>query len=262
MSWQTAEYYDVQRRNLRAGTYLRLHENRWVAAESVFITPELWNGCVNTDRRPLLPTRDHPLFVGVDVGIKHDAAAVVAVFWDNDRLVLANHRIWRPSPSEPLDLEATVEAHLRELHARYRLRRIYVDPYQFHRSITTLKAAGLPIEEFPQTPANTTQMGQTLFDLLSGRNLQVYPATDLREHALNTVAVEGQRGFRIAKEKTSKKIDAIVALAMACVAVIEGKPRPLMIYAFDGLNRAESARMSPEDQVRWGLDHYKWTRLA
>jgi hypothetical protein len=47
------------------------------------------------------------------------------------------------------------------------------DPYQFHRSITTLKAAGLPIEECAQTTANLTLMGQTLFDLLNGKNCVV-----------------------------------------------------------------------------------------
>jgi len=31
-------------------------------------------------------------------------------------------------------------------------------------------AAGLPIQEYPQTVGNTTQMGQALFDLLNGRN--------------------------------------------------------------------------------------------
>jgi phage terminase large subunit-like protein len=44
----------------------------------------------------------------------------------------------------------------------------------------------------------------------------MYPALDLREQALNAVAVESSRGWRLAKEKSSKKIDAIVALAMAC----------------------------------------------
>ena len=34
------------------------------------------------------------------------------------------------------------------------------------------------------------------------------------------MAVENPRGWRIAKEKASKKIDAIVALAMACVAAM------------------------------------------
>jgi phage terminase large subunit-like protein len=233
MPWQTPQYYEAQRRMLRPGTFLRLHDNRWATSESVFITPELWDSCVNKARSPLLPEPAHPLFVGVDAGIKHDAAAIVAVWWDTakEKLVLAQHRIWRPSPREPLDLEATVEAYLRQLHARYRVRKILVDPYQLHRSITTLKAAGLPIEELPQTTANTTQMGQNLFDLLNGKNVELYPAPDLREHALNTVAVEHQRGFRIAKEKTDKKIDGIVALAMACVAAIDGRPQPLQIYA-------------------------------
>ena len=85
----------------------------------------------------------------------------------------------------------------------------------------TLKAAGLRIDELPQTSPNTTRMGQALFDLLRGRNLTVYVADDLREQALNTVAVESPRGWRLAKDKTSKKIDAIVALAMACVAAMD-----------------------------------------
>ena len=84
-----------------------------------------------------------------------------------------------------------------------------------HRSITTLEAAGVPIREFSQTQGNCTLMGQTLFDLLNGRNLELYSSDELRQQALNTIAVENPRGWRIAKEKASKKIDAIVALAMA-----------------------------------------------
>src|SRR5262245_1592019 len=70
------------------------------------------------------------------------------------------------------------------LHARYRLAAVFCDPYQLHRSITTLAAAGLPIQEWPQTLGHTTQMGQTLFDLVTGRNLRLYAADDLRQQAL------------------------------------------------------------------------------
>ena len=224
MPWQTEAYYEGQRRTLRAGTYLRLHENRWATAESTFITPELWDRCVDPTSSPLLPTFEYPLFVGVDAGIKHDTAAVVAVRWDGEKLALASHRIWRPSPKEPLDLEETIEQHLRDLHDQFYLVEVLCDPYQLHRSITTLKEAGLPIREFPQTTGNTTLMGQTLFDLLNGKNLRLYPSDDLRRHALSTVAVENPRGWRIAKEKASRKIDSIVALAIACVAAMqEGK---------------------------------------
>ena len=165
---------------------------------------------------------ESPLFVGVDVGIKHDNAARVAVKWDEqgEKLILVSHRIWKPTPLKPLDLENTVEQDLRDLNDWGDVVEIVADPYQMHRSITTLQAAGIPIREFPQTQANCTLMGQTLFDLLTGQNLVLYPSDELRQQALSTVAVENPRGWRIAKEKASKKIDAIVALAMACVAAM------------------------------------------
>ena len=185
MPWQTPAYYASQRRTLRPGTYLRLHENRWTTSESTFITPELWDPCVDPTLSPPLPTRSISLFAGVDAGIKHDTAAVVTVYWQGDKLALGPFRIWRPSPSEPLDLEATIEEYLRELHERYSLASVLCDPYQLHRSITTLQAAGLAIAEFPQTTANTTRMGQGLFELLQGRNLRTYPSEALRDQALN-----------------------------------------------------------------------------
>ncbi|HEX9263852.1 MAG TPA: hypothetical protein VF977_05750 [Candidatus Binatia bacterium] len=50
---------------------------------------------------------------------KHDAAAVVAVTWTAEGAIkLVSHRIWQPSPENPLDLEDTVEWHLRELHSQ------------------------------------------------------------------------------------------------------------------------------------------------
>jgi phage terminase large subunit-like protein len=220
LPWQTERYYQTQRRTLRPNTYLRLHENRWTVAESRFIDPALWDPNVHADLHPLLPAAEAEIFLGVDASTKHDTAAVVGVARAGERLRLALHRIWKPSPSAPLDLEATIEAYLRQVCQQYRIRRIVCDPYQLHRSITTLKAAGLPIEELPQTTANTVRMGQTLYDLLKGRNLAMYPDADLREQALNTVAVENPSGFRLAKEKASRKIDAIAALSMACVAAV------------------------------------------
>ena len=70
-------------------------------------------------------------------------------------------------------------------------------------------------------------MGQILFELLTGKNLRLHAAAELRQQALSTVAVETGRGFRIAKEKASRKIDAIVALAMACVPALDG-PAPAL----------------------------------
>jgi hypothetical protein len=51
-----------------------------------------------------------------------------------------------------MDFEATIEFYLRRLEGyNTRIEKILVDPFQMHRTITTLQAAGLPIEPFPQT---------------------------------------------------------------------------------------------------------------
>lgn len=93
------------------------------------------------------------------------------------------------------------------------------------------KRQGLAIREFPQTVPYTTAMGQALFDLLTGKNLLLYPSGDIRAQALNTITIETPRGWRIAKEKTTKKIDVIVALAMACVSTMTiGKREPVRVW--------------------------------
>ena len=81
-------------------------------------------------------------------------------------------------------------------------------------------------------------MGQTLFDLLNGKNLVLYPSDELRQQALSTVAIENPRGWRIAKEKASKKIDVIVALAMACCAAMAHRGE-IGKRAARGFNRAQ-----------------------
>ena len=156
------------------------------------------------------------------------------MYRDGDHVVLASHRIWTPGRTEPLDLEATIETHLRDLHDHYRVTTIFCDPYQCHRSIVTLQRAGLPIVEYPQTTAGTTRMGQTLFELLTGRNLRLYAADDLRTHALHTVAIDHPRGWRLAKDKASHPIDAITALAIALVAAIDAPtPAPYALIPID-----------------------------
>ncbi len=227
MPWQLGaagqRYYAAQRTELRPSAYDRLHRLIWSIGESVFVTPEMYDANMVPGLRPVLPNQEIALFAGADAGIKHDTAAVVTVYWKADHLALGPFRIWRPSPVAPLDIEATIEDYLRMLHAQYRLISVLVDPWQLHRSVTTLQAAGLPIEEFPQTTPNQTRAGQGLYDLLKGRNLELYADDELRQQALNAVAVESSRGWRIAKERASKKIDGIVALSMACVAALDGR---------------------------------------
>jgi phage terminase large subunit-like protein len=219
-------YYQEQERILRPNTFRRIHKNEWVSSESVFITPEQWAACVDASRSPLLS--GGALYLGVDVGVKSDNAAVVAVAWDKQgqKIALATHRAWRPTKTQPVNLQ-DIEDHILELRKRHRIARVYADPYQAMSMLQSLqrKIGATLVQEFPQTVANTTTMGETLYDLVKNRNLVAYPSDELRQHVTNATGIETARGFRIAKEKASKKIDLAVALAMAvCAALQAGKP--------------------------------------
>jgi phage terminase large subunit-like protein len=214
-------YYREQAETLRPGTFARLHFNQWQSGEEAFITGEEWDGCVDAELTPLLPTKDVAVSVGVDAATKGDCAAVVAVAREGDRLRLVAHRVWRPAKGQPLDLEETVEAYLRQLAESFRVERVLYDPFQMARSATTLRGAGVRMVEFPQTSANLTAAGQNLFELIRGRNLAMYVDEELRRHALAAVAVDSGRGWRLAKEKSSRKIDGVVALSFAALDAVQ-----------------------------------------
>jgi len=217
MSWQTPEYYESQQRHLRANTFLRLHKNLWVSAESGLFDMQKYDACVDIDHRPPLPSKEIRLWVGVDAGTKRDRAAVVSVYRDRDRLKLGPKKFWQPSPDEHFDLEETMEAFLLELHTGYSLETVRFDPWQFHRSAVTMEKEGLPMEEFPQSLSNLTQIGQNIYDLVEYKNIVLYPCKDLRYEATCAIAKETTRGLQIRKEKSTQKIDQVVALAMAAL---------------------------------------------
>jgi phage terminase large subunit-like protein len=216
-------YYDDQRASLRPGTYQRLHENKRATGDEAFIPLDYWDKCIDPGHRPVLPTREQRLFVGVDASIKHDSAAVVAVYYDakKGKVVLARHRTWQPTAKDPLDLDGTIGDYLRTMRREYNLGQILYDPYQMHDLSTRLKSDGLPMVEYPQSVPNLTDMGQNLYELIKSGNLILYPDEFMRVCASHAIALQSSRGWRIAKEKTSFKIDVIVALAMASLVTVK-----------------------------------------
>jgi phage terminase large subunit-like protein len=231
MPWQTAEYYAEQRRTLRVNTYLRLHENRWVSSEVSLFDMEKWDACTDAKHRPPMANKNVMLYAGVDASVKRDRSAVVTVYYDylNNRMKLGPKRFWQPSKLNPMDLEVTMEAYLRFLAKDFTLCAALFDPYQFHRSSMTLKKDGLPMVEYPQTVANMTEAGQGLFDLVEYGNLVLYPCKDLRYEATCAIGKDTGRGLRIIKDKSSAKIDQIVALAMAAQAIREHEILPIVV---------------------------------
>jgi len=198
--------------------------NEFASSSSQFIDLENWDKCVNFSLGHLPPDRSLPVWIGVDASYKHDQTAICVVTFAkaNQQVRLVDHKIFQPSPREPLNFEATVEKYLLDVMRRFAVRQVMFDPYQMQSSAQRLQLAGLPMQEFPQTSPNLTAASQCLFDLIEARGLVMYPDSAMRLACSRSVAIETPRGWRIGKDKSAFKIDVIVALAQACYAAVQG----------------------------------------
>jgi hypothetical protein len=116
-------------------------------------------------------------------------------------------------------------------------------------SAQRLTREGVPMVEYPQTVPNLTDSSQNLFDLIRGRNLRVYPAEDIRRAVAQAIAIEGPRGWRIAKSQQSHKIDVVVALAMASLAAVRSVSTSR--YTLDAWRDGDARGVDVEGSREW-----------
>jgi phage terminase large subunit-like protein len=120
--WQD-EAWLASMRHERASAYQRMVLNEFASSESQFIALADWDACVQPS---LTPTRDRiPIWVGVDASTKRDSTALVSVTFDKKTscVRLVTHKVFTPTPGDPIDFEQTVERTLLEWRQRYIMRR-------------------------------------------------------------------------------------------------------------------------------------------
>jgi phage terminase large subunit-like protein len=222
--WQDEAWLAEMRRSLRPNQFLRMIQNEFVTSEASFVTMNAWDRIVNPTIGHMAPNKQAQVFIGVDVSVKHDSTAIVAVARDGTgesrSFRVATHRVFQPSPDQPLDFEQTVERVVLDLDKRYYVCKVLFDPFQMASTAQRLAKQGVPIEEFPQSVPNLTAASQNLFELIQSQQLVAYPDEAMRLAISRAVAVESSRGWKISKDKQTHKIDVVVALAMACHAAV------------------------------------------
>jgi hypothetical protein len=107
--WQDERWLAEMRRSLRHNQYLRMIENRFVSTESDFVPLAAWDRCVIPNIGHTLTNPALPVWIGIDASTKHDSTAVAAVTFDPkaQQVRLVTHRVFQPSPDQPLNFEAT-----------------------------------------------------------------------------------------------------------------------------------------------------------
>jgi phage terminase large subunit-like protein len=153
-------------------------------------------------------------WLGVDVGLRHDSTAVVAVQRRPDGRLHAVCRLWVPTADEPVDT-TDVMRHIRDLGGRYDLAAVSFDPRFFDVPAKMLADEGYPLVEVPQSMERMTTAVGSLYEVIRGGGLTHDGDEAFAGQVLNAVARFNDRGFVLAKGKSRGRIDAAIALALA-----------------------------------------------
>jgi len=217
--WQDVRWLAEMRRSLRPSAYARMIENQFVSAESRFVDLEAWDACVRPELTPVLKDKALAVWVGVDASTKRDSTALVAVAYDRKTscVRLIAHKVFTPTPGDPIDFEATIERTLREWRERFRLRQVLFDPFQMAAVSQRLARERIPIEEYPQTVPNLTAATSNLFDLISARQLVLYPDAGMRQVVSHAIIVESSRGWRLDKTRLTWSLRCRWRVSLPCV---------------------------------------------
>ncbi len=223
--WQSDAWLAEMRRSLRPNQYLRMIENRFVVSESGFTNLDELDRCFDPNHHPTVFDPRLQIFIGIDASVKRDSTALAACAFDTERqcVKLIAHRIIVPSADNPIDFEGAVESQVVQWANMFRVRQVLFDPFQMVSSAQRLTRLGIKMQEFPQTVDRLTASSQNLFELIRGRNLVLYPDSNIRLAFSRAIAVESARGWRISKEKQAHGIDIVVALAMSALAAVRAQ---------------------------------------
>jgi hypothetical protein len=220
---EAAAYYKDQAASLRPNTFTRMHGNERTTGEGAFLPPGAWEVCYSPDVKPITLNDKHRLVLGADASTSRDLTALVGSYYNEkaDAVDVGLVRTWKPirvagirSGKPTVDLDLTIGAAVLELHRAGLVDCVYADPYQLHTLILTWQKSGIKVIELAQN-AGRVEADQSLYDAVISKSIRHYNDPTLNEHIKNAVAIETVRGFRLTKERTSKKIDAAVALSMS-----------------------------------------------
>jgi phage terminase large subunit-like protein len=163
-----------------------------------------------------------PTWVGVDVALRHDSTAVVAVQQRDDGRWHAKARIWHPTDDGKLDV-TDVMAHIRELCAEFDVREVAFDPRFFDLPAQMLEDEGYPLVEIPQSLSRMTPAVGATYEAIKRGELTHDDDVAFAAHVLNAVPRMNESGFTLAKGKSRGKIDSAVAM---CIAFHRAQSKP------------------------------------
>jgi phage terminase large subunit-like protein len=186
--------------------------NLWVSSATAWLPHGVWE--TRGVERKIQPGES--VVLGFDGSFSGDCTALVAATLDGFVDVIG---LWeRPADDDHWRVDiAEVEEAIRAAAKTYNVLEVAADPYRWARSLQLLLNDGIPVMEFPQSPARMVPATTLFYDAVTQERLTHSGDPRLSRHIENCAVKIDAQGPRLRKEhKNSKrKIDLAVAAVMA-----------------------------------------------
>lgn len=223
-SYTTVELLEAAQAKQPPFVFRRRRLNYWTDTAEAWLDPLWWDAC--DTGLTCSPEEGDILYLGIDLGLKRDTAAVTAVCPKDGKLEvftqvwgLRNEEgEWPPCHTQvednrlPISLVEEYVIGLAEM--GWQIAALAYDPYRFERSAQEMSNSFIVVE-FAQTDSRMVPASEDLYvDVKDG--LIAHDGDEiLRKHVMAGVASETGRGWRLAKRLATKPVDALIGLAMA-----------------------------------------------
>ena len=210
--WWPIENLRRRMKSLPINEFQRYHLNQWTRTDQEsWIEIEQWLACEDTEMK-LSPER--PLFVGIDMALRHDSVAIVYGQKDEHDVIYTQAKIWLANDENFMDYQE-IEAFVVDLMKKYKVQEVAYDPAFFERSAQVLLDRGVPMVNFPQTHSRMIPACGNAYDLIANNKVRHNGDPTFTDQVMSAAQRITDMGWRLSKGKSKRKIDAAIALAMA-----------------------------------------------
>jgi phage terminase large subunit-like protein len=202
--------------------------NQFVSTATTWLPGGAWDACAasEVDREIADGTE---VVLGFDGSFNNDSTALVVVSCpqgEDEKPHVDVVAAWEKPRENGNDWAVPivdVEAEIRAACRRWQVREIVCDPYRWARTYQILEDEGLPVVEFPQSPARMVPATQRFYEAVMNKTVTHSGDPRLARHLSNCVIRTDSRGSRLSKDSkgSPRKIDlavsAVMAMERACV---------------------------------------------
>ena len=215
--WWPLSNLERRFKSLPLNEFKRYHLNTWTKTKmDSWLPVGTWSECASDEK--LKFDAQLPMYVGVDLALKHDSVGIVHVQNqkredDEDDLFFVDAKIW--FPDDQIVDYAEVENYIIELNRLYNVVECAYDPAFFERSAQELVDQNVNMVSFPQTHSRMVPACGNAYEILIAKKIRHQNYATFTDQVLSAAQKQTDNGWRLSKGRSKRKIDSCIAMVMA-----------------------------------------------